>query len=89
MATRAAWPCLGRSVIVAGATVAHAGAVVRRAQPARHDGRAVADGLVAVLLLAELLYGAGLAAHGIVDRRRWAAWGAEWRAIGPKWSGHA
>ena len=59
------------------------------AQPARHDGRAVADGLVAVLLLAELLYGAGLAAHGIVDRRRWAAWGAEWRAIGPKWSGHA
>ena len=59
------------------------------AQPGQHDGRALADGLVAVLLLAELLYGAGLAAHGIVDRRRWAAWGAEWRAIGPKWSGHA
>src|SRR5262245_4217377 len=59
------------------------------AQPARHDGRALADGLVAVLILAELLWGAGLAAHGVMDRRRLAAWDAEWRAIGPTWSGHA
>jgi len=49
---------------------------------------ALADGLVAVLLLGELLCAAGLAAHGVVDRCRLAAWGAEWRAIGPKWSGH-
>jgi hypothetical protein len=59
------------------------------AQPAQQDSRALADGLVAVLLLAELLCAAGLAAHGVVDRCRLAAWGAEWRAIGPKWSGHA
>jgi len=59
------------------------------AQSAQQDSRALADGMVAVLLLAELLWGAGLAACGAVDRRRWAAWDAEWRAIGPKWSGHA
>jgi hypothetical protein len=59
------------------------------AQPAQHDSRALADGLVAVLILAELLWGAGLAACGVADRRRLAAWDAEWRAIGPKWSGHA
>jgi len=59
------------------------------AQSAQQDSRALADGMIAVLLLAELLWGAGLAAHGAVDRRRWAAWDAEWRAIGPKWSGHA
>jgi hypothetical protein len=45
--------------------------------------------MVAVFLLAELLWGAGLAAHGVADWRRLAAWDAEWRAIGPKWSGHA
>jgi hypothetical protein len=57
--------------------------------PAQHESRAPAEGMVAVLLLAELLWGAGLAARGVVDRRRLAAWDAEWRAIGPKWSGHA
>jgi hypothetical protein len=59
------------------------------AQPGPHDGRAPAEGMVAVLLLAELLWGAGLAARGVVDRRRLAAWDAEWRAIGPTWGGHA
>jgi hypothetical protein len=44
--------------------------------------------MVAVLLLAELLCGAGLVAHRVVDRRRLAAWDAEWRAIGPTWGGH-
>jgi hypothetical protein len=59
------------------------------AQPVQQDSRAVAEGMVAVIMLAELLCGAGLAARGVVDRRRLAAWDAEWRAIGPKWSGHA
>jgi len=58
-------------------------------QPGQQDSRALADRMVAVLLLAELLWGAGLAARSVVDRCRLAAWGAEWRAIGPKWSGHA
>jgi hypothetical protein len=44
--------------------------------------------MVAVLLLAELLCGAGLVAHRVVDPRRLAAWTAEWRAIGPTWGGH-
>jgi hypothetical protein len=59
------------------------------APPGPHDSRAPAEGMVAVLLLAELLWGAGLAAHGVVDRRRLAVWDAEWRAIGPTWGGHA
>jgi hypothetical protein len=41
-----------------------------------------------MLLLAELLWGAGLAARGAVDRRRLAAWDAEWREIGQVWGGH-
>jgi hypothetical protein len=58
------------------------------ALPGLHDSRAPAEGLVAVLLLAELLWGAGLAAHRVVDRRRLAAWDAAWRAIGPTWGAH-
>jgi len=59
------------------------------APPGQHDSRALADGMLAVLILAELLWGAGLAARGVVDRRRLAGWEAEWRAIGPQWGGHA
>jgi len=58
------------------------------APPGRHDSQALADGLVAVLILAELLCGAGLVAHRVVDRRRLVGWDAEWRAIGPAWGGH-
>src|SRR5262249_33005396 len=58
------------------------------AQPGPHDSRAPTVGMVAVLLLAELLWGAGLAARGVMDRRRLAAWDAEWRAIGPPGGGH-
>ena len=54
----------------------------------QRNGRALADGIVAVFLLAELLWGAALAARGVADRRRLAAWDAEWRAIGPAWGGH-
>ena len=58
------------------------------AQAGQQDSRALADGLVAVFLLAELLWGAALAARGVADRRRLAAWDAAWRAIGPAWGGH-
>ena len=90
-------PRTGRVLAPAGLT---AGAVVkvwvdaagRLAGPSagagQHDGRAPAEGLVAVILLAELLWGAGLAAHGAADRRRVAAWDAEWRAVGPQWGAH-
>jgi hypothetical protein len=53
------------------------------APPEQQGSRALADGMeVAVLILAELLWGAGLAARGVVGRRRLAAWDAEWRAVG-------
>ena len=55
-------------------------------QPAQQEGRALLAGMVAVFILAELLWVAGLVAHGALDRRRLAAWDAEWRATGPKWS---
>jgi len=58
------------------------------APPGHAGSRVPAEGVVAVLLLAELLWGAGLAAHGVVDRRRLAGWDAAWRAIGPAWGGH-
>jgi len=51
-----------------------------------HDGAASAT--LAVLALAVVLGEAGLCARYLVDRRRLAAWDAEWRAIGPKWSHH-
>jgi len=59
------------------------------APPGPQGSRALAEGMGAVLILAELLCGAGLAAHRVVDRYRLAAWDAEWRAIGPTWGGHA
>ena len=45
---------------------------------------AVMTGLVASLLL----LGANTLARRILDRRRLNAWDAEWRATGPRWSGH-
>ena len=45
---------------------------------------AVMTGLVASLLL----LGANTLARRVLDRRRLNAWDAEWRATGPRWSGH-
>ena len=45
---------------------------------------AVVAGLVASLLL----LGANTLARRVLDRRRLNAWDAEWRATGPRWSGH-
>jgi len=45
---------------------------------------AVVTGLVASLLL----LGSNALARRILDRRRLNAWDAEWRATGPRWSGH-
>lgn len=51
-----------------------------------HAGAARAT--LAVLALAVVLGEAGLLARYLFDRRRLAAWDAEWRASGPKWSHH-
>ena len=44
----------------------------------------VMTGLVAGLLL----LGSNALARRVLDRRRLSAWDAEWRATGPRWSGH-
>lgn len=63
----------------------HSGQHAEHVQPGGHP---LLAGVFAVFILAELLCGVGAAVHGVVDRRRMAAWGAEWRATGPKWSRH-
>jgi hypothetical protein len=59
--------------------------------PPRHsqvEGQAVMAAMAAVFALAILLGGAGFFARHGADRRRLAAWDAEWRATGPNWSRH-
>jgi hypothetical protein len=59
--------------------------------PLRHsqvEGQAVMAAMAAVIALAMLLGGAGWCARQVADRRRLAAWDAQWRATGPRWSRH-
>jgi hypothetical protein len=55
-------------------------------QPSQVQGQGVLAGVLAVMTVALVLWGAGLAVHCAAERRRMAAWDDEWRAIGPKWS---
>ena len=48
----------------------------------------VAEGF-AVVILAVLLAITGLVTRWTLDKRRMAAWEAEWRATGPRWTTHA
>lgn len=50
--------------------------------------QAVITALFAVLGAVVLGSTAHLALRGALDRRRLAAWQAEWTAIGPRWTGH-
>jgi hypothetical protein len=50
------------------------------------QGQGVLASVLAVLAVAAVLGGAGLAVHCMAERRRLAAWDDEWRAIGPKWT---
>ena len=59
--------------------------------PLRHSqvvGQAVMAATAAVFTLAVLVGGAGWFARRLADRRRLAAWDAQWRATGPRWSRH-
>jgi hypothetical protein len=59
--------------------------------PLRHsqvEGQAVMAAVAAVFAMAMLLGGAGWFARHVADRRRLAAWDAQWQATGPKWSRH-
>ena len=56
--------------------------------PLRHDqvaGRAVMAQVLVVAALAVVLIVASWAARWVLDRRRLAAWDAEWLATGPRW----
>jgi hypothetical protein len=55
-------------------------------KPAQVQGQGVLAAVLAVMALAALLWGAGLAVHVTADRHRLAAWDEAWRATGPKWS---
>ena len=49
----------------------------------------VCTAVITISLVASLLLLASNApARRALERRRLAAWGAEWRAVGPLWSGH-
>jgi hypothetical protein len=57
-------------------------------KPSQVQGQAVLAGVLAVMCVAVVLWGAGQAVRLAADRRRLAAWDDEWRATGPKWSRH-
>jgi hypothetical protein len=57
-------------------------------QPSQVQGQEMLAGALAVMTVALVLWGTGLAVHCAVERRRMAAWDDEWRATGPKWSRH-
>ena len=57
-------------------------------KPSQVQGQAVLAGVLAVMCVAVVLWGAGQAVRLAADRRRLAAWDDEWRATGPKWTRH-
>lgn len=57
--------------------------------PLRHDqvaSQAVLAAVVAPVMLAFALLCLGMLAHQLLDRRRLAAWAADWRVTGPQWT---
>jgi hypothetical protein len=58
-------------------------------QDSQVSGSAYFAATFAVIVLAGLLAGIGLLARKGLDRRRMAAWDAEWRVTGPRWTTRA
>lgn len=57
-------------------------------QPSQVADRQMLAAVLAPLVLGLILLAAGGLAHRLLDRRRLAAWEAEWRAFGPRWTRH-
>jgi hypothetical protein len=55
-------------------------------RPSQVQGQTVLAGLLAVIAVGIILVCAGQLAHGVLGRRRMAAWDAEWRVTGPRWT---
>ncbi|MBO0821569.1 MAG: hypothetical protein J2P26_12055, partial [Nocardiopsaceae bacterium] len=51
--------------------------------------QAYLTGMAVVLLFAVATAAAGILSHRALDRRRMAAWEAEWRGAGPRWTTRA
>jgi hypothetical protein len=58
-------------------------------QDSQVTGKAVFAATVSVIVLATFLAIAGMLARRALDKRRMAAWDAEWRATGPRWTTRA
>jgi len=58
-------------------------------QDSQVTGDAVLAGTVSVIALATLLAITGMLACRVLDKRRMAAWDAEWLATGPRWTTRA
>jgi hypothetical protein len=58
-------------------------------QNSQVTGDAVLAGTVTVITLGILLAIAGMLTRHVLDKRRMAAWDAEWRAAGPRWTTRA
>jgi len=87
--------CTGQVVVpgvaAAGSTVmvwvAQAGQLTNPPlQPSQVTGRVFSARVLAVAALAVTLLIVGWTARWVLDRRRLAAWDAEWLATGPRWS---
>jgi hypothetical protein len=57
-------------------------------QPSQVADRQMLAAVLAPFVLGLILLAAGGLAHRLLDRRRLAAWEAEWRASGPRWTRH-
>jgi hypothetical protein len=55
-------------------------------QPAQARGQAVLAAILAPVVLGMIVLCAGQLARVALDRRRLAAWDAQWRATGPQWT---
>ena len=55
-------------------------------QPAQARGQAVLAAILAPLVPGMIVLCAGQLARVALDRRRLAAWDAQWRATGPQWT---
>ncbi len=55
-------------------------------QPAQVTGHALGAAVIAAAAVASALVCLGVLARWVLSRRRLAAWGAEWQAVGPRWT---
>jgi len=58
-------------------------------QDSQVTGQGACDAVLSVVALGIFLVGVGALTHRALDKRRMAAWDADWRATGPRWTTRA